>query len=198
MCKRPAAPRFTRLILGISSAGDCPVRFERAALVTVVLGGAHQAPRPARSYQQSRGKFNVLIPVISLQTWSLTPTQQALDDTGCVAFYGSSFYMTLHRHAVDDWTPVRDGEEAAQVPAGWEIADGHADDTRVCGARPWQSEWLVLDDGSACGTAMCPVPTFRGARPRTSKTFPPSHLRNRDANGPGPAETTKQEGVKNI
>jgi hypothetical protein len=56
------------------------------------------------------------------------------------------------------------------MPAGWKIADGSADDTRVCGARPWQSEWLVFANGSACGTAMCPVPDWRGAQPRTSKT----------------------------
>ncbi len=39
--------------------------------------------------------------------------------------------------------------------AGWQIAGGDADDARVCGAHPWQSEWLVFANGDCCGTAMC-------------------------------------------
>ena len=37
------------------------------------------------------------------------------------------------------------------------------DDVRVCAAHPWQSYYcLVFADGAACGTAMCPNPSYRG------------------------------------
>jgi hypothetical protein len=61
--------------------------------------------------------------------------------------------MTLHRRIPDDstlfqcWKPVH-------VPAGWQIADGSADDVRVCAAHPWQSTSLVFADGYAYGTAL--------------------------------------------
>jgi hypothetical protein len=49
--------------------------------------------------------------------------------------------MTLHRRKVDgggvaNW--VEDGNQPMHVPehAGWRIADGNADDIRVCGAHP--------------------------------------------------------------
>jgi hypothetical protein len=93
--------------------------------------------------------------------------------------------MTLHRHKVNSRTTVRDGEEAVQVPAGWKIADGSADDTRVCGARSWQCEWLVFANGSACGTAMCPVSSYRGSCPRTAKNNAPltSEMQGRNRAG---------------
>ena len=61
--------------------------------------------------------------------------------------------MTLHRHKVDDSTIVKDGDQPLDVPAGWQIADGSADDVRVCGAHPWQSYGLVFANGDAYGTA---------------------------------------------
>ena len=61
--------------------------------------------------------------------------------------------MTLHRHKVDDSTWVQDGKEPLDVPAGWQIADGSADDARVCSAHPWQSTYLVFANGDAYGTA---------------------------------------------
>jgi hypothetical protein len=61
--------------------------------------------------------------------------------------------MTLHRHKVDDRTLVRDGDERVPVPAGWRIADGDSNDARVCGAHPWQSDYLVFADGGAYFTA---------------------------------------------
>ena len=63
--------------------------------------------------------------------------------------------MTLHFHKVDDRTVVSDGDKPSQVPAGWQIAVGDADDIRVCGAHPWQSYWLVFANGDYYGTAMC-------------------------------------------
>jgi hypothetical protein len=62
--------------------------------------------------------------------------------------------MTLHFHKIDDRTFVSDGEKPSQVPAGWQIAVGDADDIRVCGAHPWQSFWLVFAHGVPYRTAM--------------------------------------------
>jgi hypothetical protein len=50
------------------------------------------------------------------------------------------------------------------VPAGWDIAPGDADDIRVCGAHRWQSSYLVFADTTACGTAMCPSPSYIGTQ----------------------------------
>ena len=61
--------------------------------------------------------------------------------------------MTLHRHKVDDSSLLYDGNNVSLVPAGWQIADGSADDVRVCGAHPWQSYCLVFANGDAYGTA---------------------------------------------
>ena len=77
---------------------------------------------------------------------------------------GLSLYMTLHRHKVDDSTRVRHGDQPVHVPAGWQIADGSADDVRVCAAHPWQSDWLVFANGELCGTAACFSPDYIGDR----------------------------------
>ena len=74
--------------------------------------------------------------------------------------------MTLHLHKVDDHTVVRDGHQPVPVPAGWQIADGNADDARVCGAHPWQIWWLVFANGNSYGTAVsnsCYGNEYRGA-----------------------------------
>ena len=63
--------------------------------------------------------------------------------------------MTLHRHKVDECTIVKDGDQPLDVPAGWQIADGSADDAHVCGAHPWQSNYLVFANGDRYGTAAC-------------------------------------------
>ena len=47
--------------------------------------------------------------------------------------------------------------------AGWQIAGGDADDVRVCGAHPWQIQWLLFANGDMYGTAMCYNPSSRGA-----------------------------------
>ena len=47
--------------------------------------------------------------------------------------------------------------------AGWQIADGDADDVRVCGAHPWQSFCLIFANGDFYGTAMCNYPSQIGA-----------------------------------
>ena len=70
--------------------------------------------------------------------------------------------MTLHMHRVDDRTWVRDGDKPLHVPAGWQIAEGNADDIRVCGAHPWQSTWLVFANGDVYGTAACDDSSFIG------------------------------------
>jgi hypothetical protein len=68
-------------------------------------------------------------------------------------------YTTLNFHEIDNSTVVLDGSKHLPVPAGWQIADGNADDIRVCGVHPWQSRWLVFDNGKqfgAYGTALNP------------------------------------------
>ena len=70
--------------------------------------------------------------------------------------------MTLHMHRVDDRTWVYDDDQPLDVPAGWQIADGSADDARVCGAHLWQSECLVFANGDAYGTAACYPISYRG------------------------------------
>jgi hypothetical protein len=79
--------------------------------------------------------------------------------------------MTLHIHKVDDHAILNDDIhgvgnghiEPLPVPAGWQIADGNADDVRVCGAHPWQSHCLVFANGDAYGTAAVPVTSLQGA-----------------------------------
>ena len=66
---------------------------------------------------------------------------------------GPNLYMTLHRRKVDDRKLVEDGCQPVHVPAGWQIADGSADDVRVCGAHPWQSDSLVFTNSDAYHTA---------------------------------------------
>jgi hypothetical protein len=70
--------------------------------------------------------------------------------------------MTLHSHKIADRRLVGDGHNPSQVPAGWQIAVGDADDIRVCGAHPWQSHYLVFANGDIYGTAMCSNPSYIG------------------------------------
>jgi hypothetical protein len=79
--------------------------------------------------------------------------------------------MTLHVLKVDDRTKVRNGKELVHVPAGWQIAPGDADDIRVCGAHPWQSDCLVFSNGNGCGTAMCQDSSYVGATRSSSKNL---------------------------
>jgi len=75
--------------------------------------------------------------------------------------------MTLHCHKVDDRTYVEDGSKPLPVPAGWHIADGNADDVRVCGAHAWQSDGLFFANGdiykTAAGALMYGNPEEAGA-----------------------------------
>jgi len=66
---------------------------------------------------------------------------------------GDNLYMTLHMRRVDDDTMVED-DGPLHVPAGWQIADGDADDIRVCGAHPWQSLWLMFANGDVYWTGL--------------------------------------------
>ncbi len=75
---------------------------------------------------------------------------------------GPSLYTTLHGRKVDNSTIVKNGSERVPVPAGWQIADGTADDIRVCGADPWQSICLVFANGDGYITSMA-SPSDAGA-----------------------------------
>jgi len=77
--------------------------------------------------------------------------------------------MTLHHRKVDDHTRLQDGQQPLPVPAGWQIADGNADDVRVCGAHAWQSNWLVFANGDIWGTAAHPDPSYTGEARRAAK-----------------------------
>ena len=72
--------------------------------------------------------------------------------------------------------------------AGWQIAGGDADDVRVCGAHPWQSEWLVFANGDIYGTARHPPSLGACARRAAAATaknmkFSP-HARQQGKKGP--------------
>jgi hypothetical protein len=92
--------------------------------------------------------------------------------------------MTLHRHKVDDYTVVSDGQESVQVPAGWKIADNkHWDDIRVIADHPWQSTHLffaeeeenLYETARYSGTAACHRPCDTGElRLRKIKILPDS------------------------
>jgi hypothetical protein len=67
---------------------------------------------------------------------------------------GSNLYMTLHCHKVDDITRAHHfSSQKLPVPAGWHIADGNADDVRVCGAHAWQSDGPTFANGDVYKTA---------------------------------------------
>ena len=70
--------------------------------------------------------------------------------------------MSAHGHDVDTRNVLYDGSTFVEVPGGWAIAPGDANDVNVCGAHPWQSYYLVFADGFACGTAICDNPSNIG------------------------------------
>jgi hypothetical protein len=70
--------------------------------------------------------------------------------------------MTVHRHKVDGTAIVHDGNQQCEVPDGWIIAVGDEDDIRVCGAHPWQVEWLLFENGFPYGTAACDDYRYKG------------------------------------
>jgi hypothetical protein len=90
---------------------------------------------------------------------------------------GSNLYMTLHVLKVDDRTKVRNGDTPVHAPFGWPIAPGDADDARVCGAHPWQSNVLVFSNGDAYGTAMQSSSSHAGATLNPSKNLIFSRLK---------------------
>jgi hypothetical protein len=66
--------------------------------------------------------------------------------------------MTLRRNKIDDpfmavYDPKKCIKPFLPVPAGWQIANGNADDVRVCGANFWQINYLVMANGDMYGTA---------------------------------------------
>lgn len=68
---------------------------------------------------------------------------------------GRYLYMTLHKRKVNDDNIrpfIEAGEEPLEIPQGWNIAVGDADDVRVCGTHAWQSDFLVFRNGASYGT----------------------------------------------
>jgi hypothetical protein len=79
-------------------------------------------------------------------------------------------YMSLHCRKVEDCdTEIGDtvGGKPLRVSSGWAVAPGDADDICFCGAHPWQSWWLVFDNGDAYWTAMCYDSTLIGTNTRS-------------------------------
>jgi hypothetical protein len=69
---------------------------------------------------------------------------------------GSFFYTTAHSHKHDDCNVVRDGCVPVEMPDGYEVAPGDANDMCVCAEHPWQSYCLVFADGDLAATDLCP------------------------------------------
>jgi hypothetical protein len=64
-------------------------------------------------------------------------------------------YRTAQRKYVESTTAESTGTRFVDLGKGFAVAPGDASDLSVCAAHPWQSFYLVFDDGSACGTAIC-------------------------------------------
>ena len=84
---------------------------------------------------------------------------------------------------IGDYVEWDSSEQSLNVPAGWQIADGDADDIRVCGAHPWQIFYLVFSNGHAYGTAMTPNPSNIGATLNSSKNLNFFTPENREKRG---------------
>jgi hypothetical protein len=79
--------------------------------------------------------------------------------------FGPFIYASAHWRLVDGGTKgtyAKDGFAPVKLPQGWEIAPGEANDTRVCGAHPWQSSFLVFANGDFAGTSACSDPSYIG------------------------------------
>jgi hypothetical protein len=102
--------------------------------------------------------------------------------------------MSLHSHKVDDRTDVQDCDKPVHVPSGWEIAPHDADDIRVCGAHPWQSNWLVFANGNMYWTARHPNPIDIGATLNSSKNLNFFTPENREKMAQRPPYTGRARG----
>jgi hypothetical protein len=70
--------------------------------------------------------------------------------------------MSVHRHKVDGRAIVYDEDRQCEVSDGWIVEVGDDDDIRVCGAHPWQVEWLLFENGFPYGKAACDDSRYKG------------------------------------
>jgi hypothetical protein len=84
--------------------------------------------------------------------------------------YGLHVYASLHARTVTAGTIgnyAQDGCTPVAIPAGWHVAPPDVEAMHVCGAYPWQSDWLVFSDGvTVAGTSICHTQEARGGRRR--------------------------------
>ena len=76
-----------------------------------------------------------------------------------------NWYMTLQRRKVDQEYDVFHQIEPrpkVALPDGWRLAEGDADDVRVCGSHAWSSHYLVCRNRAAYGTLCNPLPSRIG------------------------------------
>lgn len=66
--------------------------------------------------------------------------------------HGAYLYRTLGFRLFDSDQSTSSGCNFTDIPAGWAIALGDADDRFVTTAHPWQSPWLVFANGETCAT----------------------------------------------
>jgi hypothetical protein len=71
-------------------------------------------------------------------------------------------YVTVQQRYVNSFVLQQNGQTGGEVPAGFEVAPGDANDVSVCAAKAWQSDYLIFSDGSGCGTAACETPADIG------------------------------------
>jgi len=65
--------------------------------------------------------------------------------------HGAYLYRTLGFRFFDS-DHITNTCPLLDIPAGWAIALGDADDRRVASLHPWQSECLVFANGESCAT----------------------------------------------
>ena len=66
--------------------------------------------------------------------------------------HGAYLYRTLGFRFFDSDHITNTCPALLDIPAGWAIALGDADDRRVASLHPWQSECLVFANGKSCAT----------------------------------------------
>lgn len=66
--------------------------------------------------------------------------------------HGAYLYRTLGFRFFDTEDDTTSCFEFIEMPAGWTIALGDADDRRVASSHPWQSHHLVFANGETCAT----------------------------------------------
>ena len=77
-----------------------------------------------------------------------------------------NWYMTLQQRKVDReyraTLEILQSQPKLALPDGWKLAEGDADDVRVCGSHAWSSHYLLFRNRAAYGTLCSPLPSRIG------------------------------------